>query len=162
GNFFISTSEFVQWAGVAALREAGEERRRFRARFDERRRSMLAGVRALGLGVACEPTGAFYVLANARYLGTDSVRLAREILEAAARAPARPASSPRARVRYRQRVGRARRVRHGGRHGDASGSCGGGACRRPRRPAGPAPRGPRRGAGLGRRRAPPRRPRAPR
>jgi len=83
GNFFISTSEFVQWAGVAALREAGEERRRFRARFDERRRSMLAGVRALGLGVACEPTGAFYVLANARHLGTDSVRLAREILEAA-------------------------------------------------------------------------------
>src|SRR3989442_1657786 len=83
GNFFISTSEFVQWAGVAALREAGEERRRFRARFDERRRSMLAGVRALGLGVACEPTGAFYVLANARHLGTDSVRLAPEVLEAA-------------------------------------------------------------------------------
>src|SRR5207253_8986101 len=83
GNFFSATSECVQWAGVAALREAGEERRRFRARFDERRRSMLAGVRALGFGVACEPTGAFYVLANARHLGTDSVSLAREILEAA-------------------------------------------------------------------------------
>ena len=83
GNFFISTNEFVQWAGVAALREAGEERRRFRALFDERRRAMLAGVRALGFGVACEPTGAFYVLANARHLGADSVRLAREILEAA-------------------------------------------------------------------------------
>ena len=81
GNFFISTNEFVQWAGVAALREAGEEPRRFRAIFDERRRAMLAGLRGIGLGVGVEPTGAFYVLANARHLGKDSVRLAREILE---------------------------------------------------------------------------------
>ena len=83
GNFFISTNEFVQWAGVAALREAGEERLRFRAMFDERRRAMLAGLRALGLGVGCEPTGAFYVLANARHLAQDSVRLANEILDRA-------------------------------------------------------------------------------
>jgi len=83
GNFFISTNEFVQWAGVAALREAGEESRRFRAIFDERRRAMIAGLRALGFGVGCEPTGAFYVLANARHLGKDSVSLAREILESA-------------------------------------------------------------------------------
>jgi len=81
GNFFISTNEFVQWAGVAALREAGEEPRRFRAIFDERRRAMLAGLRGIGLGVGVEPTGAFYVLANARHLGKDSVSLAREILE---------------------------------------------------------------------------------
>jgi (5-formylfuran-3-yl)methyl phosphate transaminase len=83
GNFFISTNEFVQWAGVAALREAGEERRRFRTLFDERRRAMIAGLRELGLGVGAEPTGAFYVLANARHLGMDSVSLAREILESA-------------------------------------------------------------------------------
>jgi len=83
GNFFISTNEFVQWAGVAALREAGEERLRFRAVFDERRRAMLAGLRALGLGVGCEPTGAFYVLANARHLTHDSVRLANEMLDRA-------------------------------------------------------------------------------
>jgi aspartate/methionine/tyrosine aminotransferase len=83
GNFFISTNEFVQWAGVAALREAGAERRRFRALFDERRRVMIAGLRTLGFGVRSEPTGAFYVLANARHLGMDSVRLAREILESA-------------------------------------------------------------------------------
>ena len=30
GNFFISTNEFVQWAGVAALREATDETARFR------------------------------------------------------------------------------------------------------------------------------------
>ncbi len=81
GNFFISTNEFVQWAGVAALREAGEASRRFRAVFDERRQAMIAGLRAIGLGVGFEPTGAFYVLANARHLSKDSVSLAYEILE---------------------------------------------------------------------------------
>jgi len=81
GNFFISTNEFVQWAGVAALREAGADSRRFRAIFDDRRRAMIAGLRSIGLGVGAEPTGAFYVLANARHLSHDSVGLAREILE---------------------------------------------------------------------------------
>jgi aspartate/methionine/tyrosine aminotransferase len=83
GNFFISTNEFVQWAGVAALREAGEDARRFRRIFDERRRTMIAGLRAAGLGVGCEPTGAFYVLANARRYAGDSTRFAFELLEQA-------------------------------------------------------------------------------
>jgi aspartate/methionine/tyrosine aminotransferase len=82
GNFFISTNEFVQWAGVAALREGGDDAARFRARFDERRRVMIDGLRAIGLGVGFEPTGAFYVLANARRYTRDSVRFAFEILEA--------------------------------------------------------------------------------
>jgi len=81
GNFFISTNEFVQWAGVAALREAGEDARRFRRVFDERRRVMVDGLRAAGLGVGFEPTGAFYVLANARRHAADSVRLAFDLLE---------------------------------------------------------------------------------
>jgi aspartate/methionine/tyrosine aminotransferase len=81
GNFFISTNEFVQWAGVAALREAADETARFRRVFGERRRAMVDGLRAVGLGVGFEPEGAFYVLANARRFGTDSVRLAYEILE---------------------------------------------------------------------------------
>ena len=42
---------------------------------------MIAGLRAIGFGVGTEPTGAFYVLANARHLAADSVRLARELLE---------------------------------------------------------------------------------
>jgi (5-formylfuran-3-yl)methyl phosphate transaminase len=83
GNFFISTNEFVQWAGVAALREAADDARRFRAIFDERRRLMIDGLRAIGLGVGFEPTGAFYVLANARRFTRDSVRFAFEILEQA-------------------------------------------------------------------------------
>jgi len=81
GNFFISTNEFVQWAGVAALREAGEATVRFRGIFAERRRLMVDGLRAIGLGVGAEPTGAFYVLANARHLSGDSLRFAYEILE---------------------------------------------------------------------------------
>jgi (5-formylfuran-3-yl)methyl phosphate transaminase len=83
GNFFISTNEFVQWAGVAALREAADETRRMRAVFAERRRAMIDGLREIGLGVGFEPTGAFYVLANARRYTRDSVRFAWEILEQA-------------------------------------------------------------------------------
>lgn len=83
GNFFISTNEFVQWAGVAALREAAGEPARFRAVFAERRRAMIEGVRRIGLGVGFEPTGAFYVLANARAWTNDSVRFAMQILEEA-------------------------------------------------------------------------------
>ena len=81
GNFFISTNEFVQWAGVAALREAADEPARFGRVFAERRRAMVAGLRAIGLGVGCEPRGAFYVLANARRFTQDSTRFAFEILE---------------------------------------------------------------------------------
>ena len=81
GNFFISTNEFVQWAGVAALREAAADARRFRAIFDERRRVMVSGLRAIGLGVGAEPKGAFYVLADARRFTGDSTRFAFDILE---------------------------------------------------------------------------------
>ena len=83
GNFFISTNEFVQWAGVAALREAVDETARFRRIFAERRRAMVDGLRAIGLGVGFEPEGAFYVLANARRFTRDSVAFAYEILEGA-------------------------------------------------------------------------------
>ena len=81
GNFFIATNEFVQWAGVAALTEAEEESRRYRALFDDRRRAMIAGLRAIGLGVGFEPMGAFYVLANARRYTADSTRFALDLLE---------------------------------------------------------------------------------
>jgi (5-formylfuran-3-yl)methyl phosphate transaminase len=82
-NFFISSNEFVQWAGVAALREAGDDVRRFRAIFDERRGAMVAGLRAIGLGVGAEPTGAFYVFADARRFCERSYDFAFEILAGA-------------------------------------------------------------------------------
>jgi aspartate/methionine/tyrosine aminotransferase len=81
GNFFISTNEFVQWAGVAALREAAGEPARFARIFAERRRIMIDGLRSIGLGVGFEPAGAFYILANARRFSADSLGLAYEILQ---------------------------------------------------------------------------------
>jgi aminotransferase len=83
GNFFISTNEFVQWAALAALREAQDESARFRRIFDERRRAMVGGLRDIGLGVGAPPTGAFYVLANARRFTSDSLAFAFEILDRA-------------------------------------------------------------------------------
>jgi (5-formylfuran-3-yl)methyl phosphate transaminase len=82
GNFFISSNEFVQWAALAALREAGADAARFRLIFDERRRVMVDGLRRIGLGVGALPTGAFYALANARRFSGDSLRFAFDILEA--------------------------------------------------------------------------------
>ena len=81
GNFFISSNEFVQWAALAALREAAEDAARFRRVFAERRRAMLAGLARIGLGVRVPPTGAFYVLANARQHTSDSLAFAFEVLE---------------------------------------------------------------------------------
>ncbi len=82
-NFFVSPNDFVQAAGVAALREAGPDVERMRGVFAERRRIILDGLRRLGFGIAVEPTGAFYVLANARKFTDDSYRFAFEILERA-------------------------------------------------------------------------------
>jgi aspartate/methionine/tyrosine aminotransferase len=82
GNFFISSNEFVQWAALAALREAGPDAARFRAIFDQRRRVMVDGLRRINLGVGALPTGAFYALANARRFTGDSLRFAFDILEA--------------------------------------------------------------------------------
>ena len=76
GNFFISANEFVQWAALAALREAAEDAARFRRIFDERRHAMVAGLKRVGLGVGAPPTGAFYVLANARRYTNDSLAFA--------------------------------------------------------------------------------------
>jgi (5-formylfuran-3-yl)methyl phosphate transaminase len=82
-NFFISANAFVQAAGLAALREAEPEVIRMRATYDERRRFIITGLRRLGFGIATEPTGAFYVLANAKRFTSNSYDFAFEILEQA-------------------------------------------------------------------------------
>ena len=82
-NFFISANAFVQWAGISALREAGEDVRRMKEIYDQRRRFMIHRLRELGFGITVEPTGAFYVLANARHIDNNSYRLAFDILEKA-------------------------------------------------------------------------------
>jgi aspartate/methionine/tyrosine aminotransferase len=82
-NFFISASSVSQYAGLAALRCAQPEVERMRSIFDQRRRYMLKGLKALGFGISVDPVGAFYILARAKHISTDSYRLAFEILEQA-------------------------------------------------------------------------------
>ncbi len=86
-NFFISAGSVAQHAGIAALKEAAVDVARMKAIYDERRRYLLPRLKELGLGVAHDPTGAFYVLANARHwaerFGGSSLRLAFDILDKA-------------------------------------------------------------------------------
>jgi aspartate/methionine/tyrosine aminotransferase len=80
-NLFISASNFVQLAGLAALREGAEAVSAMRAAYDRRRTRLLTGLRDLGFRVPVEPAGAFYVFADARAFGSDSRKLAFDILE---------------------------------------------------------------------------------
>ncbi len=79
-NFFISPNSISQWAGIAALTEAGPDVARMRQIYDQRRRVMIQRLKEMGFGLQVEPTGAFYVLANARAFHPDSYRLAFDIL----------------------------------------------------------------------------------
>jgi aspartate aminotransferase len=80
-NIMISANNFVQVAGIAALRDCDEEVARMRREYDRRRRHLVPRLQALGLGVRSLPTGAFYVLADTRHISVDSLALAKEILE---------------------------------------------------------------------------------
>ncbi|NPV60242.1 MAG: pyridoxal phosphate-dependent aminotransferase [Actinobacteria bacterium] len=82
-NLFISANSFVQRGGIAALTEAGEEVAAMVRTYDERRRFLLPRLREIGFGVAVEPHGAFYILANARAFADDSYAFALELLEKA-------------------------------------------------------------------------------
>ncbi len=82
-NFHISASHFVQRAGFAALEQCAPYVERMVPTYARRRRLLLDGLTQLGFGIAREPQGAFYVLADARHLDTDSKRLAHDLLERA-------------------------------------------------------------------------------
>ncbi|OQX14534.1 MAG: aspartate aminotransferase [Desulfobacteraceae bacterium IS3] len=82
-NFFISANSMVQMAGIAALKNAGEDVKRMKEIYNERRKFMIQRLREIGLGITVEPTGAFYVFANAKHISTDSYQLAFDILEKA-------------------------------------------------------------------------------
>jgi aspartate/methionine/tyrosine aminotransferase len=86
-NLFISANSVSQWAAIAALTECRDEVEAMRITYNERRVRILARLRAMGFTIDVEPTGAFYVLADARFLsaatGLDSYGLAFDILEKA-------------------------------------------------------------------------------
>ncbi len=82
-NFFISANSLVQKAGIAALTEAGDDVARMKKIYNDRRKYMIRRLKEMGLGITVEPTGAFYVFANAKHLSRDSYKLAFDILEKA-------------------------------------------------------------------------------
>jgi aspartate/methionine/tyrosine aminotransferase len=80
-NFFISPNAFVQWAGVTALTEQHPEIPAMVATYDERRKYMIKRLREIGFKISVEPTGAFYVFANAKNFNSNSYEFAFELLE---------------------------------------------------------------------------------
>jgi aspartate/methionine/tyrosine aminotransferase len=82
-NLFISANSFVQWGGVAALRNAGSDVIRMRNIYNQRRTFMIKKLRDIGLGISVEPTGAFYILGNVKAFSNNSYKMAFDILEKA-------------------------------------------------------------------------------
>jgi (5-formylfuran-3-yl)methyl phosphate transaminase len=80
-NFFISANSFVQWAGIAALKEAAADVARMKELYNTRRKFIIRRLRELGFGITVEPTGAFYVLANAKKFTRNSFAFAFDILK---------------------------------------------------------------------------------
>jgi aspartate/methionine/tyrosine aminotransferase len=82
-NFFICAGSLSQRAGIAAIQECSADVEEMRRIYDQRRRFMIKRLKQIGFSIAVEPTGAFYVFANARGFCGDSYRLAFDILEKA-------------------------------------------------------------------------------
>jgi aspartate/methionine/tyrosine aminotransferase len=82
-NLFISASSFGQWGALVGLREAEKDIQKMRDIYDQRRCFLIPRLRGLGFGITVEPTGAFYILANAKRFSMDSYHFAFNILEEA-------------------------------------------------------------------------------
>lgn len=82
-NFFISSNSVIQIAGVSALKNAKKETQEMKNEYNRRRQYMIKRLRDMGLGITVEPTGAFYVFANAKHISMDSYALALDIVEKA-------------------------------------------------------------------------------
>ena len=89
-NLFICAGSVAQRAGFAAMRlllgehaqsnEFLQGEATMRSEYDARRAFMLARLRDIGMSVAVEPKGAFYVFADARRYTKDSLAFAQNLL----------------------------------------------------------------------------------
>jgi aspartate/methionine/tyrosine aminotransferase len=70
-------------AGITALKEAGNDIAEMKQIYNKRRQYMIQRLKGMGFGITVEPTGAFYVFANAKHFSGDSYKLAFDILEKA-------------------------------------------------------------------------------
>ena len=82
-SFFISASSPARAAGIAALEDSAADVATMKRLHNEGRVYMVERLKELGLGITVEPTGAFYVFANAKHPGMGSLQLAFDILEKA-------------------------------------------------------------------------------
>jgi aspartate/methionine/tyrosine aminotransferase len=82
-NFFICASSLAQRAGIAALQDTFQDVAEMKRIYNQRRLFMIRRLKEMGFGITIEPTGAFYVFANARHISGDSYKLAFDILEKA-------------------------------------------------------------------------------
>jgi aspartate/methionine/tyrosine aminotransferase len=73
----------VQVAGIAALEHADDDISKMKQIYNDRRQYMIRRLKDMGFGITVEPTGAFYVFANAKHISNDSYKLAFDILEKA-------------------------------------------------------------------------------
>ncbi|MDD1748721.1 MAG: pyridoxal phosphate-dependent aminotransferase [Methanothrix sp.] len=80
-NFFICAGSLAQRAGIAALQETGSDVAEMKRIYNQRRKFMIKRLKEMGFSITVEPTGAFYVFANARSFSGDSYRLAFDILK---------------------------------------------------------------------------------
>ena len=80
-NFFICANAAVQVAGIAALKDSWDDVAKMVETYNRRRKFIIKGLKELGFGITVEPTGAFYVFANAKHISNDSYKLAFNILE---------------------------------------------------------------------------------
>ncbi|NIS77985.1 MAG: aminotransferase class I/II-fold pyridoxal phosphate-dependent enzyme, partial [Deltaproteobacteria bacterium] len=82
-NLFISANDFVQHAGVVAIREGRPYVEEMKKVFDSRRKVMIEEIKKVGFAVRSEPKGAFYVMADIRDFSRDSLSFAFELLREA-------------------------------------------------------------------------------
>lgn len=79
-NVMISAPDFTQHAAIAAMTRAIPECEGYAREYDRRRLFMIERLAEIGLPLRYEPSGAFYVFADAKAYGGDSLELAMEIL----------------------------------------------------------------------------------
>jgi len=80
-NLMISTTKFVQEAGISVLRKSAAYCESMKTEFNRRRLFVLERMRELGMDLGYTPTGAFYVLYKYRDSGKSSLDLCHEVLE---------------------------------------------------------------------------------
>lgn len=79
-DLYVGTNTFVQWAAITALAQAAETQRQIREELNGRRNHLLAELSRLGMRLAHQPRGAFYVFVRQWANTGSSAQLAADLL----------------------------------------------------------------------------------